>query len=159
MNNQTSPEQHTNKKLEAETLFKFKAPILIATFDGLKKVSIKGIKRFHLVTNLGVIKKHDIIFVMLYGSVKQMGDSARINKNVENMKMRTEIKRKERPKVLNTETLQTAVNTPVKTTMLSGHVFYGILVEYNRYNLLLTVNNQPVLIYRHAVHQFEIEQE
>lgn len=71
--------------------------------------------------------------------------------------MRTADKRKGRPKVLNDEILQSAVDKVIRTTMLSGHVFYGIFVEYNKWNLLLNVNNHTVLIYRHAVYQFEVK--
>ena len=146
-----------NPKLEADTLLsKFQSPVLLVTYDGLKPVSISKITKYDVRTDAGIIEKRDITFAVPVSAVNDLGEGARIDKQIEAQQLRTAEKRKDRPQVLNDEILQTAVSVPVKTTMLSGHVFSGTLVEYNKYNLLLNVNNHLVLIYLHAVHQFEV---
>ena len=71
------------------------------------------------------------------------------------MKMRTP-RSGDLPKVLNYEILRAAVSKTVKTNMLSGHVLYGTLIAYSKYNFLLNVYDQLVPVYRHTVYQFEI---
>ena len=63
-------------------------------------------------TDVGVIQKHDITFAVLVSAVNDLGEGARINKKIEAQKLRTVKKRKERPKVLTDEMLQTAVSVP-----------------------------------------------
>ena len=158
MNTQKSPQQNTNPKLESDTFTeKLSAPVLLTTFDGLKEVSVERVDKYALKTNIGILQKDDLIFALHHAAMSELGEGARIDEKIAAQKMRTANKIKDRPKVLNDEILQSAVDKGVQTTMLSGHVFYGILVEYNKWNLLLNVNNHTVLIYRHAVYQFEVK--
>ena len=148
-----------NPNLEADTLLKkFQSPVLLVTYDGLKPVSISKITKYDVRTDAGIIEKRDIAFAVPVSAVNDLGEGARIDKQIEAQQLRTAEKRKDRPQVLNDEILQTAASGPVKTTLLSGHVFCGTLIAYNTYNLLLDVNTHTVLIYRHAVHQFEVGQ-
>ena len=146
------------RTLEGDAIFQiFKPkPTLIATFDGLKKVKITGLQSFYIVTKKTRYEKLNIIFLMRFEDATQLGKAARINKKIAAQKMRTMRTKELRPKVLNDEMLSEAMAKLVKITMLSGHVFYGTLTDYSRDNILLTVNDCPVLIYKHAVHKFEV---
>ena len=73
-----------NSKLEADTLFKnFQPPVLLVTYDGLKPVSISKITKYDVRTDAGIIEKRDIAFAVLVSAANDLGDGARINKEIE----------------------------------------------------------------------------
>lgn len=96
-----------NPKLEADTLLsKFQPPVLLVTYDGLKPVSISKVTKYDVRTDVGIIQKHNIAFAVPVAAVNDLGEGARINKQIEAQQLRTAEKRKDRPQVLNDEILQ-----------------------------------------------------
>ncbi len=144
------------KNIETETLQMFQSPVLLITYDGIKKVDITGIEKYELQTSAGTIPKVNIVCSLLVEAADKLGDALRINKKLEAEKLRTDKNPYKRPKVIGKRPMGKILQKLVKITLRSGHVFIGIPIEYNQYNFTMNVNNQMILIYRHAVYSMEI---
>ncbi len=153
MTQQNGPTQN----LETTTLLnRFQGPVLLVTYDGIKKVNITEIEKYEIRTSTGSFPKVDILFCLMPESADELGNALRINKEVEAEKLRTDKDPHKRPKIIGKRPMRKLAQKNVKVTLRNGHILYGIPVEYNEYNFTMNVNNQMVLIYRHAIHQFEI---
>ena len=143
--------------LEATTLReRFQGPVLLVTYDGIKKVNITEIEKYEIRTSTSSFPKVDILFCLIPESAEKLGNALRINKKLEAEKLRTDKDPQRRPRIIGKRPMRKLAQKNVKVTLRNGHVLYGIPVEYNEYNFTMNVNNQMVLVYRHAVYQFEI---
>lgn len=153
MTQQNDPAQN----LEVTTLLnRFQGPVLLVTYDGIKKVNITEIEKYEIRTSTDSFHKVDILFSLMPESAEKLGDALRVNKKVQDEKLRTDKDPHERPKIIGKRPMRKLAQKNVKVTLRNGHVLYGIPIEYNEYNFTMNVNNQMVLVYRHAVYQFEI---
>ena len=144
--------------LEAITLLeRFQNPVLLVTYDGIKKVDITKIEKYEIHTSTGAsFHKVDTLFCLMPESAENLGETLRMNKEVEEQKLRTDKDPQKRPKIIGRRPMVKLAQKNVKVTLRNGHILYGIPIEYNEYNFTMNVNNQMVLVYRHAVYQYEI---
>lgn len=153
MTQQNGPTQN----LEVITLFeRFQGPVLLVTYDGIKKVNITEIEKYEIHTSTASYHKVDILFCLMPESAENLGNALRINKEVEAEKLRTDKDPHKRPKIIGRRPMSKLAQKNVKVTLRNGHILYGIPIEYTEYNFTMNVNNQMVLVYRHAVYQYEI---
>lgn len=145
--------------VESETLSRFQAPVLLITYDGIKKVDITGIEKYDLLTSAGTIPKINIVCCLLVGAADKLGDALRLNKELEAKGLRTDKDPQKRPKVKGVRPMRKLAQKMVKVTLLSGHVLIGIPIAYNQFNFTMNVNNQLILVYRHAVYKMEVVKE
>ena len=79
----------------------------------------------------------------------------RINRKIEAQKLRTRYHiAKHPPNVLTDNTLIEAAEQPIRCVLNIGHVLLGTLIEHNRYNWTMNINDNVVLVYRHAAYEF-----
>ena len=159
MTEQNNPAQQNDpeQNLEAITLLeRFQNPVLLVTYDGIKKVNITEIEKYEIHTSTGTFNKIDVLFSLMPESAENLGDALRMNKEVEEQKLRTDKDPQQRPKIIGRRPMSKLAQKNVKVTFRNGHILYGIPIEYTEYNFTMNVNNQMVLAYRHGVYQYEI---
>lgn len=154
MRKKRHPLEGTNPKLETETLHRFNAPVMLITYDGLQKASVKQVDTYEIQTTAGTFHKTDVLYVLTFDAARALGDNLMINTKIEAQHLTTAYTARERTKAVNSKQLRRAVNRNVKVAMLNGHILHGTVVAYNAYNFILSVNEQTVLIYKHAVYEF-----
>jgi len=142
--------------VEADTLNSFHAPVLLITYEGIKKVNITGIEKYDLLTSVGTIPKINVVFCVLAGAADKLGDALRMNKELAARGLRTAKDPRKRKKVKGVRLMRKVAGQLVKVTLLSGHILIGIPQVYNEYNFTMHVKDQVVLAYRHAVYQMEV---
>ena len=153
MTQQNDPAQN----LEVTTLLnRFQGPVLLVTYDGIKKINIAEIEKYEIRTSAESFHKVDVIYCLMPESAEKLGNALRINQKVADEKLRTDKDPQKRPKIIGRRPMRKLAQKNVKVTLRNGHILYGIPIEYNEYNFTMNVNNQMVLVYRHAVYQFEI---
>lgn len=126
------------------------------THDGNKAVKIKDVKKYNLITSTGNVHKLNVAFALTETAANALGENLRINKTLAAKKMRTHKNQKKRKPVKGKKPMETLVDKTVKITFLNGHVLIGTPEEYNQYNFTMKVNDQQVLVYRHALHTIEV---
>lgn len=155
MRQKKSPLEGTNPQLESETLLgRLPSPVMLITYQGVKKTSVEQVDTYELHTTAGTFHKTDLLYVVSAATTPDLGDKLRNNTKIAAQNLTTAYAARERSKAVDSQKLRRAVNQAAKVTMLNGHVLYGTIVEYNAYNFIMEVNNERVLIYKHAVYEF-----
>lgn len=153
MAQQNDPAQN----LEATTLLeRLQGSVLLVTYEGIKKVNITEIEKYEIHTSSGLFHKLNILYCLMPESADKLGNALRINKELEAEKLRTDKDPHKRPKIIGKRPMRKLAQKNVKVIFRNGHILNGIPVEYNEYNFTMNVNNQMILVYRHAIYQFEI---
>ncbi len=129
--------------------------VLIYTYKGEQRVLVEAVKKYDILTNAGVVSKRDLMFVIKADTLEAVKTSITFDANVKKRNLRTAIKPKDRPKVFTKQNLAKAANKTVRLVMRSGHILRGRLVRNSRYNLIMEINQQTVLVYKHGVLEFE----
>ena len=154
MRKKRHPLEGMNPQLESDTLNRFNDPLMLITYNGIKKVYVKQIDTYELQTTAGTFHKTDLLYVVPAAATPDLGDKLRNNTKIAAQNLTTAYTARERSKAVDSKQLRRVVNRDAKVTMLNGHVLYGTVVEYNAYNFIMQVNNERVLIYKHAVYEF-----
>ena len=144
------------KTLEALTLEQWTDPVVLVTHGGTKAVKIKSVKKYNLLTSKGNVHKLDVAFALTEAAANALGENLRINKTLAKKKMRTHRNPKRRKPIKGKQPMKDLVDKTIKITFLTGHVLIGTPEEYNQYNFTMKVNNQHVLVYRHALHTIQV---
>ena len=156
MRKKRHPLEGTNPNLETDTLNQFDGPLMLITYNGIKKVYAKQIDTYELQTTAGIFHKTDVLYVLTFDAARKLDNYLRNNTKIAAQNLTTAYAARKRSKAVDSKQLRRAVNRAIKVTMLNGHVLYGTVVEYNAYNFIIAVNNELVLIYKHAVYEFII---
>ena len=153
------PESVDYDSLEAVTLMRtFTPPLIFVTAKGMKKVDAFNHDTYSIHTNVGTLKKYQMLFTFQLKDAENFGDNIRINKKIEAQQLRTRYHIAKRPPtVLTDATLFEAAGQPIQCVLNSGHVLLGTLIEHNQYNFTIHIHNKIVLVYRHAVLDFSIQ--
>lgn len=154
MRQKKSPLEGTNPQLETDTLNQFNGPLMLITYNGIKKVYVKQVDTYELQTTAGTFHKTDVLYVLTFDAARKLDNHLRNNTKIAAQNLTTAYAARKRSKAVDSQKLRRAVNQNAKVTMLNGHVLYGTIVEYNAYNFTMEVNNELVLIYKHAVYEF-----
>ena len=142
--------------LEAKTLRQnFAYPIVLVTFKGEKETPRIRYDTYDLHTPDEIVKKNKIVLAYMKRDQKALNEVLKVDKTIKRKRLQTRVRIKERPTLPIENTLKASLNTHATATMMNGQVIAGKLTEYNRYNLLVNINDMPVLLYRHAIHQFQ----
>ena len=149
------PESVNYETLEAVTLYKtFTPPFVFVMYPGTKKIDEIQHDTYDIHTNVGTLKKNQIVFSFQYTDTEALRDKITINREIRDKKLYTRYHIKNRPIVLTDEMLEKASSQQIRVTMRSGHILNGILIQHNDYNFTLNINGKVVLLYRHAVLNF-----
>lgn len=135
----------------------FKPPIRLYTYEGGKTLSVEKVEPYEIQTTDGaVLRKIHVMFAFPASKFAEVRDSIRIDKDVQAKNLRTAEKPKDRPKVLKWSVLKQAMNKKVRILMRSGHVIRGKQVRVSKYNLLLDIYGNAVLVYNHGILSYEV---
>ena len=159
MEKQSHPlDENQNHPLDETSLLMtgFGPVVLIGTYKGGHRVIVEAVRTYDIVTNAGVVSKRDVMFAIKADTLEAVKTGIAFDANVKKRNLRTAIKIRDRPKVLRRGNLERAANKTVHLVMRSGHILRGRLVRNSRYNLVLEINQQTVLVYKHGVLEFKI---
>ena len=130
--------------------------VLIYTYKGGQRVIVEAVETYDILTNGGVVSKRDVMFAIKADTLEAVKAGITFDASVKKRNLRTAIKPKDRPKVFRKQNLTEAANKTVRLVMRSGHVLRGRLVRNSHYNLVMEINQQTVLVYKHGVLEFKI---
>lgn len=153
--NQKKPNLDEHKLLLSE----FPQPVNLYTYTGGKIVPIKTVNKYDIHGLADErIKKTDVLFAFSQSTFEKIRPGIKIDKKVKAQELRTPQKRKDRPKVASGEELYTGLRKDVRIVMRSGHVLRGKQIGLTRYNIVLKINGKMVLVYRHGLLEYAIQE-
>ena len=148
-----------NEKDLLET--EFNKPIVLVTYGGnqLIKEKVKVLKYDLKVDKGRMINKLEVMFAFPLKQFEQIKAGILFKEDIAKKKL-TSIKRtKDRPKVATGEKYQNGTGNNVNVTLRTGHVLTSEQIAATKYNLILNISDQHVLIYKHGILEYEITQE
>lgn len=144
------------KTLEAKTLLQnFAYPIVLATFKGEKEITCLRYDTYKIHTPKETLEKNKIVLAYMEIDKSEINKQITIENTIKRKRLQTKVVIKERPALPIEDTLKTSLNTHVTATMMNGLVLEGELTDYDKYNLIVNIKDMPVLLYRHAIYQFQ----
>ena len=72
MRKKRHPLEGTNPNLETDTLNRFNDPLMLITYNGIKKVSVKQIETYELQTIAGTFHKTDVLYVLTFDAARTL---------------------------------------------------------------------------------------
>ncbi len=99
--------------------------------------------------------KNKILLAYMKIDQKAVTEQIKIENTIKKKRLQTRIPIQERPTLPIEDTLKATHNSPVTVTMMNGQRIEGKLTQYDKYNLVVNIKDMPVLLYRHAIYQFQ----
>lgn len=137
----------------------FEKPIVLVTYTEPQtiKKSVKVRKYDLQVDKDTMIRKIDVVFAFEFAHYATLKAGIRVNQKVEDQKLIPIPKPKNRPVVATPEEYQAGMGKPVQITMRTGHILTGEQLADTKYNLILMVCEQNVLVYKHGILEYQID--
>lgn len=137
----------------------FEKPIVLVTYEG--NVAIQDevkVLKFDLKVDKGrMIHKLDVLFAFPLNQFEQIKAGILLKEDIAKKKLKPIHKRKERPKVATGEQYQNGTGTAVNVTLRTRHRLSGQQIAATQYNLILTICDQHVLIYKHGILEYHVD--
>ena len=155
------------KKREDKTLTEkylleqgFEKPIAIVVYTGPRQVKSVIVTRYDLkLDDDAVLKKLDILFAFSLAAYEEIKSGIRLNKDIEAQQLQPITKRSDRPHIADKKGYEAGTGKGVRLTMRTGHILSGKQVFATAYNLILDINTKRVLVYKHGILDYHIQQE
>ena len=142
--------------LEAKTLLRiFEFPIVLVTFNGDKESTGIRYDIYKIHTPEESLEKNKIVIAYMKKHKAAPNEQIKGENTIKKKRLQTKSNPKDRPLLPIENLLKDTRNTPVTVTMMNGQLLHGNLTNYDQYNLTLDINNIPVLLYKHAIYQFQ----
>lgn len=137
---------------------KFEKPIVLVTYDGnvLAKEKIEVSKYDHKIDGQKATPKLIVLFAFSFGDYDAIRTGIKLNAKVEAQKLKPIKKRAKRPVVATPEEYGTGVGKPVQITMRTGHVLSGEQLKNTKYDLIINIEDQNVLVYKHGILEYQV---
>lgn len=139
---------------------RFVKPIMLVTYDGdvLVKEKIKVFPYGHRIDKRKSIHKLDVLFAFSFEEYDAIKVGIKRNKSVAAQKLQPIVKIAERPHVATKQEYRAGERKFVKITMRSGHILSGKQICDTQYDLLVRINEKIVLVYKHGILVYQIEE-
>ena len=133
-------------------------PVNLYTPDGSKTVRVARVHRYAIQPKGGAaIKKTDVMFALSKASLAKVKSGITIDPTIKAQGNRTAEKIADRPKV-DEELMASADQKRVRCLMLTGHILRGTQRTLTRYHIILEIAGEIVLVYRHGLLAFAVEE-
>lgn len=132
-------------------------PIILLTYTQPQQIqkSVKVRKYDLQVDQKQIVKKIDVLFAFGFKHYQTIKAGIKLNNRVKAMHLNPIPKIKDRPHVVTPQEYQAGVGQQVKLTMRTGHILTGEQVKNTEYNLILNIEKQHVLVYKHGILEYQ----
>ena len=163
MENDRTDKGNISEQLNEKHLLQnqYTKPIVLVTYEGnvLIEEKIRVLRYDHIIDGAKATSKLNVLFAFPFNEYEIIKAGITLNKKVEAQKLQPITKRSDRPKVVTKEEYDNGIGANVQVTMRSGHVLSGYQLHATRYNLIVKINEKIVLVYKHGILEYQIQQE
>lgn len=148
-----------NKLTEKHLLqTEFTKPTVLVTYDGNVVITEKvKVRTYDMLVDGKQIEKLEVLFAFPLEQFERIKDDILLKEKVAKQKLKSIRKPKDRPYVATKEEYKAGTGKQVKLAMRTGHVYSGIQLAATKYNLIVKVCDQTVLVYKHGILEYQIE--
>ena len=163
----TPPSDEKHESWEADTLLRhsFAQPVRFVTYSGIKDLSKIRIKPYTLGgiddnKNRIVLPKLDVLFAFPKEEMPTLKPHVKIRKPLQSENLEPIQNPNDRFHVADERLTQAQENkTQVEIVTRSGHVLNGRLQHFDKYVLYMQIGEKIVIVYRHGLYSFTIEEQ
>ena len=150
------PEKTLTEKYLLETAFE--KPIVLWTYDGgvLVNKDISVLTYDLRIDGKRILKKLEVMFAFPLEKYQDIKVGIRINEKIAAEQHKPIEDVEDRPVIAPSE-YRSGTGGNVKITLRTGHILNGYQIYHTRYNIILRVNSKVVLVYKHGVLEYDIQ--
>ena len=138
----------------------FTKPTVLVTYDGNVVIDEKvKVRTYDMMVDGKQVLKLQVLFAFPLEQFEGIKDGILLKENVAKQHLKSIQKPKDRPHVATNKEYEAGVGKHVKLTMRTGHVLSGIQLAATKYQIILNIKEQAVLIYKHGILKYEVQQE
>jgi len=126
--------------------------VRLITYDGIRDERILNVTQYSLlITGTPPLPKLEVLLAFSVENVRRFSPYLQIHEGVKDLGLRAVKKIAER-RVVDT---QVAVGDAVAITLRNGIAVRGICQAFSKYNMVLEMRGEPLLVYKHGIYTFE----
>ncbi len=137
----------------------FSKPIVLWTYKGGVPIKKKiDVFQYDLrIDRSRILKKLEVLFAFPYEKYADIKQGVVLNKKIEAQRLKPIVKTKDRPVVLEHSEYVRGTGRNVRITLRTGHILTGEQVYATKFNIILSILDITVLVYKHGIHAYQIE--
>ena len=138
----------------------FTKPTVLVTYEGNVVITEKvKVRTYDMLVDGKQVLKLQVLFAFPLEKFEGIKDGILLKENIAKQKLKSIQKPKDRPIVATNKEYKAGTAKQVKLTMRTGHVLSGIQRAATKYEIIVNIKEQPVLIYKHGILEYETQQE
>lgn len=138
----------------------FTKPTVLVTYDGNVVITEKvKVRTYDMLVDGKQIAKLEVLFAFPLEKFEVIKADILLKEKVAEQNLKSIQKPKDRPHVATNKEYKAGTSKHVKLTMRTGHILSGEQLANTKYNLIVKVCAQPVLVYKHGILEYETQQE
>ena len=135
----------------------FTKPTVLVTYDGNVLITEKvKVRTYDLLADGKQVVKLEVLFAFPLEQFEGIKDGILLKENIAKQKLKSIQKPKDRPHVATNKEYKAGTGKHVKLTMRTGHVLSGMQLAATKYEIILNIKDQPVLVYKHGILKYEM---
>ena len=136
----------------------FTKPTVLVTYDGNVVITEKvKVRTYDLLADGKQVVKLEVLFAFPLEQFEGIKDGILLKENIAKQKLKSIQKPKDRPHVATNKEYEAGVGKHVKLTMRTGHILTGEQLASTKYEMIVKVCDQPVLVYKHGILEYQID--
>ena len=138
----------------------FTKPTVLVTYDGNVVITEKvKVRTYDILVDGKQVVKLQVLFAFPLEQFEGIKEGILLKENIAKQKLKSIQKPKDRPHVATNKEYKSGTGKHVKLTMRTGHVLSGIQLAATKYEIILNIKDQAVLIYKHGILEYQGQQE
>ena len=126
--------------------------VRLITYDGIRDERILNVTQYTLlITGASPLPKLEVLLAFSVENARRFSPYLQIHEGIEDLGLRAVQKVAERRVV----DMQVAVGDAVAITLRNGIAVRGICQAFSKYNMVLEIRGEPLLVYKHGIYTFE----
>jgi len=136
----------------------FTKPTVLVTYDGNVVITEKvKVRTYDMLVDGKQVAKLEVLFAFPLEKFEGIKAGILLKENIAKQKLKSIQKLTDRPHVATKEAYKAGTGKQVKLTMRTGHVLTGMQLAATKYEMIVNIKEQPVLIYKHGILEYEVQ--
>jgi len=126
--------------------------VRLMTYDGIRNERVQKVARYNLlIAGASPLPKLEVLLAFSVENVRRFSPYLQIHEGVKDLGLRAVKKIAERRFV----DMRVAVGDAVAITLRNGIAVRGICQAFSKYNIVLEIRGELLLVYKHGIYTFE----
>jgi len=126
--------------------------VRLITYDGIRDERVRKVTQYNLLlAGASPLPKLEVLLAFSLENARRFSPYLKIHEDVKNLRLRAVKKIAERRLV----DMRVVVGDAVAITLRNGIAIRGICQAFSKYNMVLEIRRELLLVYKHGIHTFE----